>query len=364
MSAVEIPIRSKLDAKGFRDLDANLARARTSAVGLGKATANAIGAGMGPAGELISQINAVAGSMDAVGARGAAMAVGVGASVAATTYAFAKLKEAIDEAAEAKKDLDRSEQGGRTTATNIAATVMKEGIQPGQQEQAMRTLESAAEAARFTGQSEEERKAIQDARDFIQSGQAETLGQQRTFERNLTPESRQAIEEQRKLEQFGGQSQRDLQAIIDRAEADRERGRKMGGVQGAQLVNESQSVINDVMPFLEAVSKAYAEELAASVKEEADKLKAETERANEALSTFFDGSFNAKAQAKPTDAITSVLSDARQRIGGSANAPILSTWKTMSDLQRQTAANTAAIARNTSRTTQPSPPVAPVAATR
>jgi len=363
MSAVEIPIRSKLDPKGFRDLDANLAKARTSAVGLGKATANAMGSSMGPAGELISQITAVSNSMDAVGPKAIAMSVGIGAAIAATTYGIKKLVESIDEAKEGFADLRRSEQGGRTTAANIAATVMKEGIQPGEQEQAMRTLESAAEAARFTGQSEEERRAIQDARDFIQSGQAETLGRQRTFERDLTPESRSALEEQRQLETFGGKTPAELQAIIDRAESDREKGFRMGGAKGAELVNESQTIINEVMPFLEAISKAYAEELAAGVKEEADKLKAETERANEALSTFFDGSFDSK-KSKPTDAISAVMTDARQRIGGSANAPILSTWKTMSDLQKQTAANTAAIARNTSRTTPASNPVSPTAVSR
>lgn len=364
MSAVEIPIRSKLDAKGFRDLDANLAKAKTSAVGLGKATANALGSSMGPAGELISQVTAVSNSMDAVGPKAIAMSVGIGAAIAATTFGIKKLVEAIDEAKEGMADIRRSEQGSRTTAGNVAADILKEGIQPGSQAEALKAFENAVDAARFTNQTDAEREQINRAREFIQSGQAETLGGQRTFERNLTPEAKSGIEEQRLLETYGGQTPSQLQAIIDRAERDRERGQRMGGAKGATLVNEAQDTINEVMPFLDAVSKAFAEELAAGVKEEADKLKADTERANEALSTFFDGSFNAKSATKPEQTVNAVLSDARQRIGGSANAPILSTWKTMSDLQKQTAANTAAIARNTSRTTTPSPPVAPAAAVR
>ena len=111
-------------------------------------------------------------------------------------------------------------------------------------------------------------------------------------------------------------------------------------------------------PYLEAVSKAFAEDLAASVREEAEKLKADTERANDALSTFFDGSFNPKQQQSEPD-FSAVMTDARRRIGGSSNAPILSTWKTMSDLQQQTAANTAAIARNTAKTAPVATPISP-----
>jgi len=363
-TGVELNIRSKLDPKGFRDLDANLAKARTSAVGLGKATANALGAGMGPAGELLSQINAVAGSMDSITVKGVAMATGIGAAIAGMTLGIKEAKEAFDEMIDARADEERSRQGSRTTAGNIASRVMEMGIQPGTADEALKSFENAVEAARFTDQSEEERNRINKAREFIQSGQAETLGAQKTFERNLTPEARKGLEDQRLMETFGGKTPAELQTIVDRAERDREKGQRTGGASGAQMVNDAQAIIDEVSPFLEAVTKAFSEDIANAVKEEAERLKADTERANEALSTFFDGDFKAAEKAPAVDPISGIISDARQRIGGSANAPMLSTWRVMSDLQKQTAANTAAIARNTSRTTPASSPVSPASQPR
>lgn len=363
-AAVEIPIRSRLDAKGFTDLDANLKKAGTATANLGRGLSTAIGSSMGPFGELIekaSTFNEIAGQA------GPKFALGMGAvglAVAATSFTVNKAAEAYKEMDEAQQDATKSAQQLAAVQSKITDTIKENGIARGMEAEATKQLIEQYTRLAALGDKAGMAK-VNEQLDRVRSGETATQGEKRLGGAMLTTAAKSALEEASNALEASKLSTSDLPSLREELQGVNQKITDLSQQPVTRqtafysnLATNEQARLERLIKALEERSKSEEEAVAFFQAEGVQNQQKQQAAVDDALSSFFDGQFRTQS-GKPESAIGSMISDSRTRIGGSQNAPILSTWKTMQDLQRQTAANTAAIARNTVKPLPSAPVVSP-----
>jgi hypothetical protein len=387
-AAVEIPIRSRLDAKGFRDLDANLGKAKTSAVGLGKATANALGGGLGPAGELLSQITAISNAAEGMGTKLALGAGAIGIGITAVGLLVNKASDSVGNMTKALEVQKDALEDVNKQYDIYAKNIMKVGITAGSEDANLKMIKERVKWLKEENEltyeiqfgldmgkkaplrSEQERaqnleriKTLEQSIADIESGRAKARGEQNRFNRNISPDALKLQESNALSETAKSVPLETAQALRDQVMESFNQGlaNKTGG--GAEQANAAQNTIEALDKLIAAIKEQNAP-AAASLANSEQQIRDERLASNAAkdkLLQIVSDNFD-RASPKQVDMTSgSIVSDARTRIGGSQNAPILSSWKTIADLSRQTAANTAATARNTAPRTVPTNPVSPAA---
>ncbi len=316
--------------------------------------------------------------------------IGVGvAGVMGFISAYRKMDEAIQDATRSQEEYNESVVKG-------FKIIQQGGIAPSMQQQAEQDIiakineAGVQEAALVT-------KQLQNAEKFYEE-RLFTYGKMRMQEMGMTQES--VIKEQfdredvrRQLDEIRNRRREAIKTLED---VQSKRSSEVGGARlfAEQIDPAAMKAMQDramqeaaktltlsdvarTRQSLEAVSREYdamppspekaqalngitktTEALNALEKAIMERVSSEQERTQEVLDTFFDGTFRSQQEEKSrTAAMTAEAASARQRIGGMANAPILSSFQKQVDLLKNIADTSRQTAANTARSTPPASPV-------
>ncbi len=281
---ISIPIG--LDASGVSaDIQKASGQVGKAVTGMTRGISAAMGQSLGPFGELIEKADALKAAFGGISNASKLMAGGIAIAGVAAVYSVKKAVEAYQEMRQAQDEAAESAERLAKAQESIGKTIESGGIAKGEEERARKTLIEGYVSAVGRGDKAEAER-INKQLDRIRSGEATAQGEARLGNEALGASGRAAVSDAMFRSALKGVSTADLPKLRT----------QLTDVQGIQERLAVQPMTSELAGQIKRNAE-YEKQIERLIKALEDRAKAEEERANAVLETFFDGEFRTKPDA-------------------------------------------------------------------